>query len=413
MMNIRHLLFILSGVVFFSTFLRSQDEAYPIEVRSYPFIQYPNNRFILSHDSTQFRDLYSKFDSLILYGQGQLSIVHLGGSHIQADIYTHRMRQRFNNLQPGLINGRGFIFPYRVAGTNNPKNYRVEYSGEWTTCKSTHNHPECHLGLSGISVSTTDTSSKIKIFLNRDTSLHFEFNRLKIFHPDDLKELNVLVSHPENVVKKLRASQMGYTLYEFNQYYDSIELKFVRTDSQQVKFDLYGLSFESDDQGIIYNSIGVNGAKLESYLNCELFENHLSALKPDLVIVSIGTNDGYTRRFDKRQYLLNYRQLLAKITRAAPNSAILLTVPNDSYLFRRYINRNTAEMEEVILELSERYGLAVWDFYEIMGGLNSVKAWYDAGLMNADRVHFSKEGYVLKGDLLFAAFLNTWNEFLR
>jgi hypothetical protein len=45
--------------------------------------------------------------------------------------------------------------------------------------------------------------------------------------------------------------------------------------------------------------------------------------------------------------------------------------------------------------------------------LNSVRAWYEANLMNPDHVHFNKQGYLLKGDLFFAAFLNTWEEFLE
>jgi hypothetical protein len=41
----------------------------------------------------------------------------------------------------------------------------------------------------------------------------------------------------------------------------------------------------------------------------------------------------------------------------------------------------------------------------IMGGSGSSRTWLDAGLMQADLVHFSNLGYRVKGQLYFDAFL--------
>ena len=390
----------------------AQQDYYPLETTQYSFIHSEKNTFNLFKDSTLFKNFFLKFDSLISFGNSQLRIVHIGGSHIQADMYTHRMRQRFNSFEPGITGPRGFIFPYSIAQTNNPLNYKVEYTGNWTFCKNTLRDADCMLGLSGYSVTTSDTAASIRINLNMDSTIHFEFNRLKLFYPNTRMDYKIIVKPSENCITQIRNERLGYTEYYFNEYLDSVTVQVTKSDSLQNRFELYGMSFDSDDPGVIYNAIGVNGAKLESYLRCPLFSNHFEALKPDMVIISIGTNDGYTRRFDSDKYTLEYLQLIEKIRTTAPDAAILLTVPNDSYLYRKYINRNTAKMENIIFELSSKYNLAVWDFYSVMGGLNSVSAWYDAGLMRPDHVHFNKEGYMLKGDLLFAAFLNTWEEFL-
>ena len=391
----------------------SQQEYYPFETSHYGFIDYSKNRFTLFRDSSFYLALYNRFDSLLQYGTSGLSVVHIGGSHIQADIYTHRIRQRFNIFEPGIIGARGFIFPYRMAQTNNPSNFGVQYTGNWTHCKNIYSNVDCELGLAGYSVTTSDTIASFKIFLNRDSTMHFEFNRLKIFHPYTRRDYKLIINPSEYCKVQIRNEKLGYTEYLFDRFLDSIEFVTCKTDSAQNRFELLGLSFESDDPGIVYNTVGVNGARLSSYLRCQLFENHLQALKPDLVIISIGTNDGNTRRFDEELYYHEYIELLSKIRIAAPDAAILLTVPNDSYLFKRYINRNTEKMMHVILTLAEQYNLAVWDFYSIMGGLNSAQAWYDAGLMNRDHIHFNKQGYILKGDLFFAAFLNTWDDFLN
>ena len=70
----------------------SQQEYYPFETSHYGFIDYSKNRFTLFRDSSFYLALYNRFDSLLQYGTSGLSVVHIGGSHIQADIYTHRIR---------------------------------------------------------------------------------------------------------------------------------------------------------------------------------------------------------------------------------------------------------------------------------------------------------------------------------
>ena len=53
--------------------------------------------------------------------QGVINIVHIGDSHIQADYFSGMLRmclqKQFGNA------GRGLIFPYKVAKTNEPYNY--------------------------------------------------------------------------------------------------------------------------------------------------------------------------------------------------------------------------------------------------------------------------------------------------
>jgi hypothetical protein len=120
-----------------------------------------------------------------------------------------------------------------------------------------------------------------------------------------------------------------------------------------------------------------------------------------------------TFQFNEASYREDYEKLLDSIRSVAPEAAILLTVPNDSYLRKRYVNPNTAKIRQIIFEMARSGSYGVWDFYTIMGGLNSVKSWYSYGLMNADHIHFNKPGYLLKGDLFFDAFMNSWGENLQ
>ena len=91
--------------------------------------------------------------------------------------------------------------------------------------------------------------------------------------------------------------------------------------------------------------------------------------------------------------------------RANPNCALLLTVPNDSYYHRRYLNKNIARERTVIKELAAEYGMAVWDLYGIMGELGSSKTWQTNKLMRSDKIHFTHDGYHLKGEMFIDGFL--------
>jgi lysophospholipase L1-like esterase len=146
---------------------------------------------------------------------------------------------------------------------------------------------------------------------------------------------------------------------------------------------------------------------LNTYLGNENFEEQLCIYPPDLFIFSVGTNDANVPydQFDPQYYKNNLEALIQKVLRCNPDCAILLTVPNDSYYQKKYLNRNIERQRNVIIELAEKYKLAVWDVYGIMGELGSSKTWQNAGLMQADLVHFTPLGYQLKGKLLTDAFL--------
>lgn len=370
------------------------------------------NRIQLPGDSTTFRRLFGRLDSLVRFGRGQIHIVHIGGSHVQADIYSHRIREKLRNYYPGFEGARGFLFPYTAAGTNNPSNYKVEYGGRWTSCRNVSAQP-CLLGLAGISISTRDTNAWIRIIPGRETTGTYSFNRVRLFHPIDSLIPEVTVGEP-GLVKRLRVNPiLGFTEYYINRNLDTLTFYIGKGDNKGHTFTLFGIQLLNDEPGIIYHSIGVNGAATSSYLRCQLFVPHLKALEPDLVIFSIGVNDAHGPHFSKEKFMDNYRQLIAWVKEAAPGAAILFITNNDTYIRRRYPNENHHAVREAMLELAADNGAGVWDLYTLMGGEGSISAWHARGLAQSDFIHFTREGYTLIGDKLFEAFLKLWKDFSR
>jgi hypothetical protein len=92
--------------------------------KNYPFIEVQCNQFqFFGTESPNWLYLNKQLTDMIQTGQGKLNFYHIGGSHLQADIYSHDFRTFLQSNWPGLSGERGLVFPYSLAHTNNPTNY--------------------------------------------------------------------------------------------------------------------------------------------------------------------------------------------------------------------------------------------------------------------------------------------------
>lgn len=380
-------------------------------VLNYPFLRNDLNKIQFSPDSSAYDSLFIKLNALIMKGDGNINIVHIGDSHIQADYFSGRMRERIQTFFQGGIGSRGFIFPSKLIHSNNPFNFFVSFTGTWTGCRNVE-RKNCILGLAGASATTTDKYASVYIRLRSQDYPAYDFNKVKVFHNMDTSSFDVDVDNFKIKEDFIDNDTLGYTQFILNNYSDSLRINIFRTDSNQRSFSLYGISLENDDPGITYHSVGVNGAEVVSYLNCSLFSYHLSLLTPDWVIVSLGTNDCYSAKWDSTAFERNLTALVQNIYKAKPGIPILLTTPSDNYRRRRYKNPDVAIASRIIFRVAKNNQCAAWNLYEIMGGFGSMLSWYKAGLTANDKMHFSKTGYYLQGDLLFSAFLKAYDNFI-
>ena len=377
--------------------------------KQYPFISFDKNNFqFFSVKSPNWEHLYTEFDAMVQKKDRKLNFYHLGASHLQADIYTHDFRTFLQSNWPGVSGERGIVFPFDLAQTNNPANYEFSSPNSWTGYRSVNHRPATiDYGLMGAALICSD--SMINLYFKHDrTSVKPTFTGVRIYHnKGELPfELNfgadeILITGIENNLEK------GYTDVHFSDPLDQMDLQFSRITPEILELEIYSFQFMNEDPGISYTTIGINGAGLYTYLENTDFEEQLTLYPPDFFAFSVGTNDGFVPydSFDPKVYKNNLDKMIQKVLSVNPTCAILLTVPNDVYYNRKYLNRNTIRQREVIIELAEQYKFPVWDLYGIMGELGSSKTWLKNGLMQRDLVHFSALGYHLNGDLLIDAFL--------
>ena len=341
------------------------------------------------------------------FPDSSVTIWHIGGSHVQAGHFSSRMRDNFDSLGRYPSAGRGYIFPYPLAHTNFDRSYNVSIEGEWQGSRSSNPNRKLPVapswGIMGIAAYTADTTARFALG-TPDT-----FSRLRILgHASPDVEL-LVISGADTLRCEPDTLLQGYTV-EFPIPVDSVEVLPMLKAGEY--FCLTGLLPEYPGRsGVSYVSTGVNGARTTTWTErCPEFEREMALVQPDLVILGLGINDAAcpAKDFKPEKFKNNYRKLLDIILDATPGCALVFVTNNDSWRHagRRMVhNDNGAAVERAMFELAEEYDGAVWDLFEIMGGNGSATAWRDAGLMKKDRLHFTREGYRLLGDMLYAAIM--------
>ena len=109
----------------------------------------------------------------------KLRIVHLGDSHVQADIMTDYMRK---NLQNKFGNaGLGYVFPYKMAKTNGSALAKLTSDITFENYRNIKAIDTLPVGLSGIALFTKKKDFSIELNVKED----YKFNSIKIITPNN------------------------------------------------------------------------------------------------------------------------------------------------------------------------------------------------------------------------------------
>ncbi len=183
-----------------------------------------------------------------------------------------------------------------------------------------------------------------------------------------------------------------------------------------ITYQTSALARETGRPGLIYHALGINGATTVQFTEAEHLDE-VARLKPDLIILSFGTNESHGKRYSAEEHLTQLDALLTLLYKQCPGAVVMLTTPPGSYIRvqrrRKVVNNLTATVVANILDFAKQRGLPVWDLYDIAGGKQSACVnWVSGDYMQNDHVHFTHDGYILQGSLLAAAILNAYNDYV-
>jgi len=179
---------------------------------------------------------------------------------------------------------------------------------------------------------------------------------------------------------------------------------------KQPMYNLNGFVIENDKPGVIYHSIGVNGAKISDYGKYPLFFEQLPILQPDLIILSFGTNESFGKMSDS-DYVMQLKDFVDNIKKLNPNAIVLVMTPPPSMFRRRRVNTYISDYSIALMGLTN---MPVWDLYTRMGGASGIgpKGAY-ATKIARDKVHYTSSGYQAQGELFASDFIDAYTNFKK
>ena len=208
--------------------------AYSIDLSRYDFIDSTLNVIQFPKGNESFTPFFNKLDTLVFENKGQVRILHVGGSHLQADVISGRIREHFIKEYPGASAGRGFVFPYSAARTNTPASYASYYKGIWDMNKNVQREIKKPLGLLGIAVSTSDPRAEISILLDKyNTTPIWGETKFRLFgYSDNNDVVPVLRVDSTDIYGILDTASQSY-VFTSPRPIDSIQIAFRWMDSLQ------------------------------------------------------------------------------------------------------------------------------------------------------------------------------------
>jgi lysophospholipase L1-like esterase len=316
---------------------------------------------------------------------GLTRIVHYGDSPTTADLITGDVRAI---LQARFADaGHGFILPAKPWAWYEHTGAKVEGKG-WKIVPASHF--ESHDGMFGLGgVSFTGSSSATSRIQFTAAQSHFELWFLS--EPDGGTVTLTADGVELGAVDTAGEKGPGFAAFESKEPAHTLELRVT-----QGHVRIFGVSAERGPTGVVYDSLGLNGASttvLTRMFNQEHWTAELQHRNPDLVILNYGTNEADFAKFVETQYEKELREAIRRLRAALPDASILVMSPMD-----RGYKTSSGEIETMptIPELvsiqrrvSRETGCGFFDTFHAMGGDGTMARWYAAQprLVSADFIH--------------------------
>jgi lysophospholipase L1-like esterase len=344
----------------------------------------------------------------------KVNVVHIGDSHIQADYMTSVIRRNFHRHFGN--GGRGLIVPLRVAGTNEPNNFKTSSKEIWRSKRCVYPEQPLPIGIGGVTVETTQPSSGIDIFMN-DLWLDYSFNALTLFYDEAEESFDFRISEQSGAelgrIPGMQVdSSFNFSRIAWEKPVSAIRIKAEKNESKQSHAIIYGAVLENSQNGILYHTIGVNGARYKHYHQAMHFATQTRALNPDLFIISLGTNESLDFPYMDKDFLTHVDQLISTLREKNPSAAFILVTPQDVFRKRNQPNPGILEIRNLLIQYAVENGLSFYDMYRAMGGADSATTWTENALLSKDGVHLTKEGYEYQGNLFYHALLKGYNYYV-
>jgi len=344
-------------------------------------------------------------------------VIHYGDSSIAADDITHTLRrklqQRFGDA------GHGFVLAGRPHRGYRHRDVRRK-SRNWRT----RNVARAHLrsgryGLGGYQFrASREDDAKSAFATARSGPVGRSVDRFEIHYQRFSKGGKLAWSLDGGPVRRLRTRGLPKEdAYHVIPVPDGRHhLAFWPGGGGQVR--VYGVVMERDVPGVVYDSLGIVGARAARLLNAhpEHLARQVEHRRPDLIALGFGGNSvaddfkgfgGYKRRL---------RKVVQRVRAGRPEASCILLAPLDHGKRGRHSvegsHPNVVEIVAAQREVAADTGCAFFDSFSAMGGPGSMLRWYKSTprLASGDLVHATPRGYRVIAGFYYNALLRAYSD---
>jgi lysophospholipase L1-like esterase len=364
-------------------------------------------------DRGENRALTGFFYDLAALRAGQIThlrILQIGDSHTAGDYMTGDLRDalqaRYGN---GGIGTRAAGLPY--IGVRQ-KDMTITQAGLWRYHNSLTDHAFTDYGISGFTAVSRSAGASLSLDVTDPRGFDKGF-------------VDIATSRTGGYLQILVDGAVVKTLSTYGPDGILVHLAFKAPVSgahrltlvaQAAGIKILDWNTERNDPGVIFDSFGVVGATagITADWNPDIIRHQLGYLRPALVIIAYGTNEGAEADFDSDAYAAVFGKLLYDIHHWSPASAVLIISPTDgSRQTRDCLASGALDCPWVTLPAlkvvrrvqSQEAALhvaALWDAAgpELASGGMNGWAQMTPPLGRGDHLHFTAAGYAILADSL-------------
>jgi len=313
-------------------------------------------------------------------------VTHYGDSPTTADLITGDIRAqlqaRFGDA------GHGFILLAKPWAWYQHRGVSLSGSG-WQIMPATRPGIKDGLfGLGGVSFSA-GASARTSIQLDDPGQSRFE-----LYYLQQPGGGTVTVTAQETTVAEIPtaadAKSAGFAPFNVAGGASDLEL---RTEGH---VRLFGLTAEKPGPGVVYDSLGLNGAStsvLAHTFNQQHWAAELRQRDPNLVVINYGTNEADFSSFVDKHYEGELREAIRRVRAALPSASVLVMSPMDrGYLSGPGEIETMATIPRIVAiqrRVAAETGCGFFNTFAAMGGAGTMARWYASQprLVSADFIH--------------------------
>jgi lysophospholipase L1-like esterase len=351
----------------------------------------PPTRPVFVDDSNSLDPFFAQLWELEQGQAGAVTILHYGDSPTTADLITGDIRAgmqaRFGDA------GRGYTLVAKPWAWYGHRGVEMSSSG-WKMRTGVGIIREGVYGLGGAAFEGKPGAwSKFRITESPQTALQIEY----LAHPG-AGEFTVSADGNQIASQSTAADAQAAAFL-------TVQLpagtKSVTIEPSAGTVTLFGVDFRRGDKGLLYDSLGLNGATtsvLARVMQPDLWQQELDHAAPALIIVNYGSNESSFNKWVDKGYADELRRAIGRIRQLAPNAAILIMSPMDrgerTGLDEIQTMSTIPQIVAIQRQVAAETHSAFFSTYDAMGSSGTMARWYTASprLVTADLLHPTPQG---------------------